>query len=297
MARLDCHPARDNELSETKCPRCSSKIPHSYEKCPTCGYHAGPPNVREVRSLQEREALDARYRAALDEAGGRGCDAPLLKLEEAVKKSRAVVNVDLDFLYHFITNRLALYASYSRTVGGRVRKPAQRTDDAARRSIEDLLFPSYAEEISYAALSLNGSGLKSYGEYALQLREVAIEERATLLEENSFDFAERHGIRPRRELPRGFRATWADRHKLAAAKLAGRLSPSTPEAEFPTMLLRSEGRRETDDFVEVHIYGPFDINAVESVKGSSATRSKDERALLRIVKAKLDGLGITWVEE
>lgn len=284
-------------MNETKCPKCASKIPHSYEKCPTCGYHVGPPNVRAVRNDEESAALDVRYREACNAARARGCQAQLEKLEQSLKESRAVVNVDLDFLHYFVTNRKALYASYSRTVEAGTRKPASQADDADRRSIEALLFPGYAGEIIYAALSLDGSGLKSYGGFALQLREVAIEDRATLLEENSFGFVERHGIRPRQELPWGYRTSWQNRHKLAVAKLAGRLSSGTTGAEFPTMLLRSEGRRETDDFVEVHVYGPFDINAVELVKGSSSTRSKDERALLGIVKAKLRNLGIKWVEE
>jgi len=63
-------------------------------------------------------------------------------------------------------------------------------DDARRRSVESILFGSYGEEIRYAALSLGGLGLVSYGPITMVMSEPAIAQRASLLEYNSFQFVE-----------------------------------------------------------------------------------------------------------
>lgn len=280
-----------------ECPRCGSKISDSAEKCETCGYYAGSPNVRAAKSDEETEALNTRYAEAVENAKANGSYSRLLLLEEAAKKSCVVVNADLDFLHFFVTNPKALYSTYSLATKGQIRKPASRRNEEDRLAIESKLFGGYAGEIRYGALSLDGSGLKSYGAYTLKLREVAIADRTTLLEVNSFDFVERHGIRPRVGLPSGYRATWEDRHRLVVAKLADRISAGASEAEFSTMLLRGEGDRATDDFIEAHIFGAFDINAVESVSGNSSTGPEDAQALASIVKAHLQRLGKTWIEE
>jgi len=279
------------------CQRCGSKIPESVEKCLTCGYYAGPPNVRAAKSDEETDALNARYVEAIEKAELYGSYPQLLKLAEAAKNSCAVVNADLDFLFSFVTNPKLLYSTYSLTTKGQIRKPASRGDEEDRLAVESKLFGGYAGEIRYAALSLDGSGLKSYGAFTLKLREIAIADRTTLLEINSFDFVERYGIQPRQSLPIGYRATWEDKHKLVGAKLSERISPSISEAEFPKILLRSEGDRATDDFIEAHIFGVFDINAVDSIRGNSSVGSKDAAALLSVIKGHLLKLGIAWIEE
>lgn len=284
-------------MSLLECPRCGSNISDSAEKCDTCGYYAGSPNVRVASSDEETNALNTRYAEAVERAKANDSYPQLLMLEEAAKKSCVVVNADLDFLHFFVTNPKSLYSTYSLATKGQIRKPASRSDEEDRLSIESKLFGGYGGEIRYGALSLDGSGLKSYGAFTLKLRDVAIADRTTLLEVNSFDFVERYGIRPRVKLPSGYRATWEDRHRLVVAKLADRISPGTSGSEFSTMLLRGEGDRATDDFIEAHIFGAFDINAVESVSGNSSTGPKDVRVLASIVKAHLQRLGKVWIEE
>jgi hypothetical protein len=160
-----------------------------------------------------------------------------------------------------------------------------------------MIFGGYAAEIRYAALSLDGRGLKSFGSYAIKLREVTIIERATLLEDNSYQFIWKHNIQPREDIPPGYKATWRERHKLAVAKLAGQISSGTTEQEHSKILLFSEGDRATDEFIEVHIYGRFDNKAIESVKGISTISGKYERASLSIIKDHLKSAGKAWIEE
>ena len=49
---------------------------------------------------------------------------------------------------------------------------------------DDALFPGYKEQIRFAALSLDGKGLSSYGECTLILRDHMIAHRASVLEGN-----------------------------------------------------------------------------------------------------------------
>jgi hypothetical protein len=119
---------------------------------------------------------------------------------------------------------------------------------------------SYAKKIHYAALSLNHSGLSSYGECTLILKENSMKWRATVLEENSFVFRQRHqqsiigkvGELPE-GIPKGYRAVWSERHLLAVAKLAPKLNGVA--VNLADCLLKSEGNCHTDEFMEVHIYG------------------------------------------
>jgi hypothetical protein len=278
------------------CPRCQSGIPDTQEKCPTCGHHAGPPNVRAANLQNEVRALDERYQAALENARTRGCLAVAERLFESANRSSAVINVDARFLYHFAASRNSLYANYEHLVAGNVRKPGTFENDAARRSVGTTLFGAYSGDIIYAALSLTGLGLDSYGPYAMTLRDIAINQRATVLESNSFDFVKKHQLLGGNQRPAGCFATWGDRNKLAVAKLEASLTPQTTDDDFQHLLLSTSGNRATDEYIEVQIYGPFDLGAVECVRGSSKAGSKEERSLLKLAKQYLKNAGISWIE-
>jgi hypothetical protein len=259
---------------------------------------AGAPNVRGADRPEELQALEERYREAYKTATDGNYLPVLEEFDEALKRAHAVINVDLKFLHHFTTGERNLYATYERAVEGRIRKPALLESDRERRKVGGALFGSYAHDISYAALSLDGQGSQSYGAYAIKLRDVAIRSRATVLENNSYDFMQKHELfRREKRPPLGYVASWHNKHKLAVAKLAEFLTPATREDDFPQLLLSSAGDRATDEFIEVHIYGTFDLNAIESVKGSSVVGSKDDRDLLRMVKQQLGSAGKAWIEK
>lgn len=278
-----------------KCTNCGSEIPDTEEKCLTCWFNAGPPNVRAAEMEEETQALEERYQKAFDVAAANGYLSLLEKFDATVKQTSAVINGDLDFIDFFIRSEKNLYSNYERAVAGQLRKPAAQDFDRERRAVGAIIFGAYAREIRYAALSLNGSGPQSYGPYAINLREVAVKSRATVLENNSYDFIRKHNIMPGDKLPLGYITSWDNRHKLAVAKLAGQIKPSTTEADFSQLLLSSVGQRATDEFIEVHIYGAFDLNAIESIKGSSTVSSK-ERETLRRVKRHLQNAGKAWIE-
>lgn len=280
----------------TKCSECGSAIPHDRADCPTCGIHAGFPNVREVSSVSEKEALERRYNKAMNNAIADGRHVQFEALSHASKDTRSVIAIDLDYLAGFMIKDETLYASYALMVSGEIRKAASSINDKKRRGVEGFFFGSYADKIRYAALSLDGKGLSSYGAFTLVLKEVAVKSRATLLEENSFKFFDKFKAQIPDNFPPGYRAIWSDRHKLVIAKLADRITTATANKDFPGTLLSCGGNRDTDDFIEVHIYGAFDSAAVEAVVGSSKTSVKSEKAQLAVIKEKLLKKGVRWVE-
>jgi hypothetical protein len=253
-------------------------------------------NVREASHAIEKETLERRYNKAIHDAHADGKNALLDEFSHALKDSSAAIAIDLDCLAGFITKDETLYSSYALMVSGEIRKTASIINDKKRRGIEGFFFGSYANQIRYAALSLRGNGLSSYGLFTLVLKDVAVRTRSTLLEDNSYRFYDKFRARIPENFPPGYRAVWGDRHKLAVAKLANRITATTPNAEFPDILLSSSGDKQTDDFIEVHIYGAFDNAAVETVLGKSKTSSKADKAQLAVIKEKLIQKGILWME-
>ena len=278
------------------CTSCGSKVPFDRDRCPTCGRDAGFPNVREVSMVAEKDALHLRYQAKLKSAAANGTDNQVAMFEDAVKGSHAVISVDMDYLLGFFLNEKALYSTYRLMVDGDIRKTASSVDDKRRCMVEGGFFGSYAAKIRYAALSIDGKGPASYGSYTMVLKDVAVRDRATLLEENSYVFFEKHKARIPHDFPAGYRSVWEERHKLAVAKLADRISGAVPPENYPEILLSSSGDRKTDDFIEVHIYDLFDNNAIESVVIDKNVAKKARKTDLARLKEALVKKGIKCIE-
>jgi hypothetical protein len=137
------------------------------------------------------------------------------------------------------------------------------------------LFTSYRDKIRFASLSVDGACLPHYGEVSLELSENMIAHRATVFEENSAVFFDRHrDIEP--DSFAGHRARWADRGKLALAKHAAELSATSTEADFASVLLRlspDPAHPEDDVFIEVHIYGSLTRRSLSRVTIDTARAS------------------------
>jgi hypothetical protein len=236
-----------------KCPKCDADLRGARDRCPTCGNDIGAPNVRQAGTIEELDAVGARYLAQVDDARARGAAAQADLFESAVKRSVAVVNCNIETLKELAAQPKSMYGNYDQGIRAGVRKVAEEVNDRHRASVAALLFGSAAEGIVYGALSLECRGLESYGAYCMQLRDIAVSDRSSVLEENSFVFVETHDLRPGRPIPAGYRAPWPNRHLLACAKLLPRIEATTNDAEFQGILLRSSGDRATDDFLEVRV--------------------------------------------
>lgn len=253
--------------SAEKCPKCGFAIVAQLRHCPTCKADLGAPNVRLCRRKENLVVLKKRAYDAQRRSQKKGCSNECRKLETLInQKSGVVVSMAAGIARKLFDDPKAIYNNYESLVGGGVRKPASFDDDRHRCAVAGFLFGSYAAEIVYGVLSLTNDGLPTYGYIHCRLRSVAIEDRTSFLEKNSYEFVKQHKIRFGDRFPMGYMACWKDRQHLVIAKLADQLANGLDERGFQALLLHSDGvDRQNDDFVEAHIYEKFDQNAIETI--------------------------------
>jgi len=201
-----------------------------------------------------------------------------------------VINRSLGKINEFLSSDTELFATFYQAVGGEARLPEDNEWDKIRPAVDSLLFPYYAEHIRFGSLSIDLTGISRYGNYSIVIKELAIKDRATVLEENSIMFIKKRRIVAGDPLPLGYRTTWMNRSSLVVAKLGKRLTPTTTEAEFPKLLASSDTA--DPDFIEVHIYGPIHRRAIKHLSGPEP-RQKADKVLLKSVSRKLTEIGAT----
>jgi hypothetical protein len=257
-------------------------------ECPTCHWTPIPPtNVRMAKAPQERDALEARYKEAVETAKSKGASLQLGEMEELLAGAHVVVNMDASLLKKLLTGSKELYNSYQMQVAAGTLKISNHQDDHIRLAVEAKLYGSNGDKIIYAALSPDGTGLKSYGDCVVTLREVAIAHRASLLEENSYHFMENHDVGVmKKSLPLGYRSVWEERIKLGVAKLASGLHPGISNQEVNKLILKSEGDRATEEFIEVHIWERFDNRAISKIVGPNPSKAKKSKGLLSAYRGR-----------
>jgi len=278
------------------CPNCQCECELTEDFCVVCAYFLGYPNVRIAKRQEEVSSLSERYEKARSEAEELGFIQKFEKIEEQIRKSVAVINVPFNYLYTFMMDDRQLYSNYYGLVDGEVRKAAKEEYDRQRRVVDSLLFGSYADKIRFGVLSLDGSGLTSYGNFAMRLSNFAIERRSSVLEENSFQFVRKLEIRLSKPIPTGHRAGWDERHKLAMCKIFSELEDPLDQEQYQSLLVKNTCDRQKDGFIEVHIYGPFNNKAVDSVKMQAVENNPAIQALIEELKEHLSKTGTRWEE-
>ncbi len=271
-------------------------MPDNLVMCPCCGLPAGFPNVKMAHA--EAAFLSARADAARADALTRGADAALGALATALGSSLAVVNVDVEFLLQMLSSDKVPYTAYGKLIAAGARLPGAPDDDRNRSAVDGIVFGSWGTEIVFAALSLDGCGLGTYGRVSLELREVAISDRASVLEENSWDYVARHRIvAGDKVVPVGYRAPWGTRSEVGVAKLGSRVNATTTSADHPGLVLSSDGvDRRKDEFIEVHIFGSFNRRAIQRITVLQKPKTSGERQRLKDAKKTAKTLGIGWTE-
>jgi hypothetical protein len=176
----------------------------------------------------------------------------------------------------------SLYTTHQLRLAANARTPSDNEFDRVRTQFEAAIAPNFHEHIRFAALTLDRRWLKSFGLYAIVLKEPMIAHRATVFEENPFEFAKRLGVLLSQPMPPGYRATWDRRADLAKAKLYPKLNTTTDPSTFGAILLNDSGSASAggSDYIEVHIYGSFNRNSIERVIGPKP-RTKEDRLLWR----------------
>lgn len=253
-----------------KCFNCDTEIRESERICPTCGRDLGFPNVRAAKEPLEKAALVKRYESALTAAGHTSTTDVLVRFQNALRLSSAVICRSISKVKELVSNDSELYATFYQLLGAGARRPERSVVDRERLLADALLFPHYKDEIRFAALSLDGIGVTEYGSCSMVLKHLAISERATVFEQNSLDFCRSRGLGFDNPMPFGYRAVWQERDLLGCAKLFARLEPSTLETVFPEIL------KSGADFIEVHIHGPLNRRSLERIILVSPPKGPDE---------------------
>lgn len=220
-----------------------------------------------------------RYEAARDSATNDGYQPAFDEFCRHSSRSVAVYNCGLSEMLRLSLQDNNLISTFLQKLEADVTSSLDDPYDLIRPAIDGALFPNYAKEVRFAALSLDGMGLDGYGYFTAEFREVAIQDRATVFECNSVDFFIARSIRPdltsRAPVPLGHRAVWHDRHFLAGAKLGTKTQGLTIFEDFAKLLLRNGATKKDDDFVEVHIYGPCNRRSFQAVRGRKPRRKAD----------------------
>lgn len=248
------------------CDHCNNLIPQPAPCCPHCGRTGLYWNVIEANKADERAALNTRYDSAKAEALAKGANVAVQGFETAAAGSKAVLARSVTEVQR-LANSGQLYATYYKLIEAGLKLPDGDEWDRARELTDTVLFPHYKEQIRFAALSLDGVGLSRYGGCSIQLRDEMIAHRASVMEENSVLFMERHNVKVSRQpgIPKGYRAIWEERDKICTAKLATRIDSTTTPNQYSNLLLRQGTSPAEDDFVEVHIWGPMSVLSIEKV--------------------------------
>lgn len=232
-------------------------------------------------------ALDRCYRAALRDAESRGCSPVVLRFEAAVQGSMAVLNRSLLALDGFASSGRQLYATYDQRLQGGAQAPPGESWDRWRRLANAELSPLSEPRIRLAVLSLDGIGVRRYGNCFLVLRETVITSEASVFEEDSPE-----SLRDRRREPVVCRrAAWRERVRLCVAHRAPSIDAGTTPADFPGLLLRQGATPEDDRFVEVFIWGPLTIRSCERALLETGGR-KPRKAIQEALRRRLAAVGV-----
>ena len=275
------------------CADCKNEIPQPATCCPHCGRPGIFWNVIHASDDDERAELQSRYSAAKAEALAKGTDRALQDFENEIVGCMAVIARSEVDVHRLANSSRKLYGTYYQQLDAGLRLPDGDEWDVAREITDSLLFPKYKEQMRFAALSLDGIGLSNYGSCSITLREDLIAHRASLLEENSVLFMERHGIKISRnaDIPKGFKAIWSERDKLCVAKVVRHIDSATTPNKYSSLLLKQGTSPEDNEFVEVHIFGPITVLTMAKVT-VTIPRSGPRRTIIKALKAKLAKHGV-----
>ena len=187
----------------------------------------------------------------------------MLAFEAEIRNSEAVIARYFMEALRLSLNDDELYATYFQQVEAKAKIPANDKWNRIRAFAEEALFPGYKADISFGCLTLTREGLPHYGNCSLVFKEDMIAHRTSILEENCVLWIQHRNVNLMADqLPTGYRAPWNERHKVAVAKLASSIDATTSPSSFAEILMRpkstvASGVPVDDEFVEVHIWGPW----------------------------------------
>lgn len=248
-----------------------------------------------MRQAESEEAtLGQRLKQAEVSANHRLCARQFEEFRKQLRNSVAVIATSPNKAHALLSDTSEAYTTFYRVVRSGTRSPRTNWYDQVRGIADELLFPNYRDYISFAALSLNGVGCWYCGSVHLVLADFAIRERASVFEENSLLFCQKHGLGVHKPVPAGYRARWEKRDELATAKLEPLLNAATTVEEFPRILLSRTDEVDAD-LVEVHIYERLNRDSIQRVV-LRAGGSEDDEIMKLLIRRDCRRFGIPFEE-
>lgn len=199
--------------------------------------------------------------------------------EKACRDSAVVINRGVDDVLKLVTNDRFLYKSWYQQLADGEITPENSPWDEKRIQADAALFTHYKEELRFGCLSIDACGLWNYGTCTMVLNERMITYRTTFFHENTAIWYRAN--RNKKKTPAGFRAVWEDRHLLCVAKHAADLVADPDPAHFPQILLRPGATTKDDVFIEAHVYGPFNRQAIKQLKIRDQNLTDGDRQRLK----------------
>ena len=238
------------------CDLCNNQFPDTRTHCPHCGRPQIFPNVTAARRKEEVEKLARRFQETKDECAADGRAGVFARFLNAANASHALFNCELGRLHREIASETDIWETYYQLEALRLRSSAPKSLDWAKlrpqAEIELLGSQDHVKKLHYACLSVDGGGLISYGECVVKLATPMIAHRASCFSGNSAVIYHRE-----HSFSNCLRSDWSGRGKIAVVAFADRLSQSTSDREFATMLVSRGDQPLDDEFIEVHIFGPM----------------------------------------
>ncbi len=73
------------------------------------------------------------------------------------------------------------------------------------------------------------------------------------------------------------------------------IDSNTQSADFSRIILKAGDNRQEDDFLEVHIYGPFDFKAIEAIGVAKVPFDTRDSLTLDLIKKYAKDEDIEWL--
>lgn len=280
-----------------KCGVCEEDLSPFATLCCVCDTHYYP-NVNLAALPEERAELQKRYDDTRKEIAARGLNKIADQFEQSVNNSFAVICVKFPELERLASSESELKSTYYTLADTRVPRaapPAGVDWNAFREVVDAGLFREHAKrDMHFAALATSTVGPTAYGPCTLICATKNIEKRASTFEKNSCQFfIEWGGVPEPDKIPKGYRSTWADRAKLALAKLGKQLVADMTSEQIASLLLHAGATTDEDDFVEVHICGAMSAKTFEEVKiDEESAKKRYAPVFLKDLLKNLSNLGL-----
>lgn len=287
-----------SEISNyTKCPRpeCDNIVSYNEAHC-LCGEFVGYPNYR--MAMSEADDLAKRYSTALQVLKSKGLEEKQKTVEDLASISLPTICMSCDAADDVMRDKK--YLNYHMQVAQNLREISSRENHSDRGMVENKLFPGYNQHLLYAALSPNGAGLRGYGDISItwKVEESYLLNRTTVLEENSFDFYDRHDLGKRsNQPPKGFMSSWSCRAQVAISKLGSGLNVSMNKLDIEELFFSPSTNRKNDTFMEVVIHAAEGLRnkGICSIKCEKIL-SPDDQARFELVVSKARDMGVIVIE-